>query len=1358
MTKPIPTKTTPAWVDVPYLETTDRVVGGLAGASNASALALHERTDFIKKSLTALESATPVASAGLSLDYSGNLTTGTLFSGVDGLPNNAVVTSVLIANAGEAQVFNAEGKQLLQSKNIHIEVTGGGETTVVGTGLPAAVEAGEWVPSPNKEPLAAGKFMGAYWGDYTTYKPYGAVTNGVPEKYWSLDYITNPDMAGGNVAPGETRIPLAQQLSNIYYAFFFPNCSFGEWKRFMPFMDVKPPCLFGTIEDAVAKGGANRGEWSASTAYNVNDVVTKDGVTYAAFTANTGQDPKWKDTNSGVSSEWISGSYVDPAGIPIPAAGATNVPAEPLEPGVGYTGVVYTGTIRPCPDLYTLLQVVGVGPGIVWKTPDGKFWVAFTWAGYYDLAAVDGSQHSMIAGTPASTAHRQVFWRTIIPRGALVPSDKDTWQTFLSKLPALRIANPNLKLCFSLGGWSMSHFFSVVFADPVLRAVCIDSCLTYARKAYCDGIDLDWETPGGNGPTHNVVNGVWPDFGDLTYPATVAGTLSNTVNQAQNANSGPATGIPGHPSYIASRNAAVADPTVDKWDKNAYTYFIRDLKAAFVAFEAGVGGRKLEVSCAIIPGDYGVYNTMDAFQYMDHIMLMSYIFYGSWQTELLPFAGLYKANSTTNTLLTVHGFAQRLTNATDAVGGDGRLGTVKLASGVATPWSGGTFECLVPKSKVIIGTTSNGVGYLSSNFTAAPVAGTTSFQVSGNGSGVAPAWRPPQYSGIAGWIDEDAMYHRYLTGEFQRYWDKDAKVAWYTKDLGNGTREVYSADDVIGLWHKADYTVTNGYGGMMVWELSGDTKHNTTSWVDKLGGRVEDVNGKQFNNIDTMVSVLNMGATSGGSGNTATGSGTVVFSRSANTAAGIPILATCTVGNLAAVGVKITYELVEGGTAIVIAPPTTPTTPTPVLSSITTAANSTALEGTDAIVTFTLSPALVSNAQVTVNLIASNMVSGADYSGVMSFRVGTTGAWNVVANAATVTIPTGASAFQLKTEILNDAVYADTTGSLIFSASRVSANLTGSSVVNQTVTIQDTTAAPPPPPPVLTSSFYWYGDSLSTVQWNNTGVGPALSALLNTPVTVKANGGMMSQEVAIAFSGRSSEFTLEGNMIPASGSVNVTSRTLPPIGYVMSARQADPAFSTAIREVPGTLAGVHGIYSSDGGRLNFGAAAPTYWRFTRSTPGTEVAVSPNTPFIIDITNNHLSETCIFWAGTNNISWWYEEYGVMNDIAGCVAAMANTPKRLIIISPITMPGWNTDMHAQVAYITNEIAAVYPTNSINVMQLLLANGDGSPEDNADIAANIPPRSLRLLDDGHLNSAGSALVAKAVYQLLTTKGWVV
>jgi GH18 family chitinase len=1186
-------------------------------------------TSFVKTVVNALEIPPPEESGSLSLFYSGSLSDGILFTGSNGLPDNAVVTSVLVASNNEAGVYIPTNAQGLSKRNIYLDITA---NTVEGTAtLPVAVAAGEWVPSPPKEPLAPGKFMGAYWGDYTMYKGIGRLgtidfmsglwtANAdqtlmfdpqtgaayVPEHYWNLDYISEPNMMGGNVPSGGTRVALASQLSHLFYAFFFPNCTYAEWLRLVPYMEFPPPSVFGTIEEAVAAGGTNRGAWSSSASYVTNDVVLHDDVYYAALCANTNQNPYWLDATSGVSSLWIAGSYFAPpsdGGVLIPTYTKNAlVKPLPLVPGTAYSQTAYLGNITPVGGYATVKAFIsagGVGPGTVWRTDATHYWCGLNWAGYWAdpaLSPGDGSQHTQGAGTPdmIAKAHRRIYWRTIIPRGALVPTDTDTWQKFLKKMPALRAANPALKFILSVGGWSRSHYLGIVGASPTLRETFVNSCMAYCKKFLSDGIDMDWETPGGNGDTNYIINNIWPD----------------------------------EVGYAAMRESATTDPTLNTFDKDGYTAIMSDLRSAFNLY-VDQGGRYLELSSAIVPGDYALYNVMDSFQYQDNIMLMSYIFYGTWQPEILPFAGLYKAagHPEMNSFLTVDGFAQRVTNSHNGVGGAGELGTGKS-------WAGGTFELTCPKNKVVIGTTSNGVAYAVStgNFAAVPVA--DGYEITGVNNGGATPWKSPAYNGSS-FIDEDALYYRYISGELTRYWDAGSKTAIYAVDNNSG-KEVISADDVTGFWHKAHYVVTEGYRGMMIWEVSGDTKFfPSEGWPVRMGGLVEDADHNQFNGVDTMVYVMNRGATGG-----ASGTGDIVLSRTSNNAAGTPTLVTFSVENVAATGIKVTYEIVTGGNTLNI-PATPPTEPPP-----------------------------------------------------------------------------------------------------------------------EEPPVEPPVEPPPVDPVVTTSPFYWYGDSLSTTQWDGSGVGPTLSTLLSQPVVVKAAVGMQSQEIAVRFGGRSSLFTVEGNLIPASGPVNVTSRVILPIGYTAADRVADPCYSTAVRSVPGTLAGVNGTYTSDGGRVNYPTTdpQPTYWRFTRDTAGATVAVPPKTPFIIDVPDDRYDATCIIWMGTNNMGWWLEEDGVLNDFAGCVAAMTNTPKRFILLGPITFPYWVQWLHDQVAYVNNALTSLYGDNYINVMQLLLANGNGSAGDNADIAANLPPRSLRTSQyDGHLNTAGSNLVATAVFNKLTAKGWI-
>ena len=1253
------TEATPAQYDatVRQIEETDTVQGGAGSATNAPLINLANRTKYLKSKVDGIIDGTIAivsANTSNSLSYSGALTTGNLFSGTSALPDNAVVTSVVLADSTKASIYDPINPQALAKKNIHIDVIAS-----AGTGIPADVEAGKLVPTPAKEPLAPGKFLAAYWGDYTMYKRFGRVgtinpvTNvftpneditslvGKGEIEYSFDYVTNmvngvpctENMMGGNIRPGDSPVPLAKQLSNLYYAFFMPNCNWADWKRFFPYMGLPQSIVFGTIEDAVADGGTFLGDWNTNTTYDANDVVKVGEVYYAALCANTGQSPSWLDKVNGTSSEWVNGAYctiggdaaeyydtttyADDPGLadfdsvsrPYPPrpgygsnsvvyGGITKIPKTIAQLiGAGYNNTVFKGSISgttltvitygvgplrvgqpvlgvgvtvgtvitafltaatnpgkpdeggagtytvnilqevearamgnpaingyiegniltvtkitaddgtkfgvfPLPDqplaigypviadgvtqgtvitalgnnttgglgTYTVsishatkVDInhcgIGVGPGTCWRTTVGgvdKYWCSMTWAGYncdpFAMAdSVDGSEHTSGGGGDAgnAAAHKQIYWRVIHRNGAIVPSDSELWQRFSLKFPEIRTANPNLKFCLSLGGWSRGHYLSVCCHDDDIRAVTVDSCLGYCKRGLCDGIDMDWESPGGAScDTHNVINGVWPDDPN---------TGSNTPE-----------GLPG---YFLKRQSN-SDPTLNEWDKDAYTWIIRDLRAAFDTYKTA-GGRYLEVSCASSMGDNILYAEMESFQYMDWVQMMSYIFYGTWQKYQYPFAGLYMCNPDTHPDLdkglTVHGAAQRCCNAHDRAGGDGKLGTLRTSfvgsianniltvtalnskvpsgttitgfvsgtnggigvytlscflicrdacyltdtgmwgttdptvafvgsvsgstltvtyldfgtitvtmsvvddftisgtapiivgmpvygkgvalgtnvialgsgtgglgtyvlnnvqnvssrfmgnpTGNTTAWNKGTFELTVPKEKVIIGTTTNGSAYNNYGFSAPAVPGvpggfdpmstTTKALIAGLDGAHAP-FRSEYFSGSPGFQDSDTLMYRVLSGDVTRYWDPYSKTCTCVKEWGDGHNEVLSIEDSTALWHKANYVVQNGYGGMMVWETSGDSKNMPDptgwTWAAHLGGRVVDAAGSQFNCVDAMVAVMNRGVTGMGG----TGSGTVTFSRTDSTSTGETLAASCAVGSVSAAKVKITYEI-----------------------------------------------------------------------------------------------------------------------------------------------------------------------------------------------------------------------------------------------------------------------------------------------------------------------------------------------------------------------------------------------------------------------------------------------------------------
>ena len=70
----------------------------------------------------------------------------------------------------------------------------------------------------------------------------------------------------------------------------------------------------------------------------------------------------------------------------------------------------------------------------------------------------------------------------------------------LRQLAALRDDYPNdLKVVLSLGGWTLSQNFSDVVADPGKLSTMVSSCVAMMQQYDFDGLDIDWEYPGGGG-------------------------------------------------------------------------------------------------------------------------------------------------------------------------------------------------------------------------------------------------------------------------------------------------------------------------------------------------------------------------------------------------------------------------------------------------------------------------------------------------------------------------------------------------------------------------------------------------------------------------------------------------------------------------------------------------------------------------------------------------------------------------------------------------------------------------------------------------------------------------------------------
>ena len=84
----------------------------------------------------------------------------------------------------------------------------------------------------------------------------------------------------------------------------------------------------------------------------------------------------------------------------------------------------------------------------------------------------------------------------------------DSWDQPLrgnfNQLKKLKAQNPHLVTLISVGGWTLSSRFSDVALTTASREKFAASAVAFIRKYGFDGVDIDWEYPGGGGLPSNV--------------------------------------------------------------------------------------------------------------------------------------------------------------------------------------------------------------------------------------------------------------------------------------------------------------------------------------------------------------------------------------------------------------------------------------------------------------------------------------------------------------------------------------------------------------------------------------------------------------------------------------------------------------------------------------------------------------------------------------------------------------------------------------------------------------------------------------------------------------------------------------
>ncbi|MCH1928741.1 glycosyl hydrolase family 18 protein [Shewanella sp. A25] len=188
-------------------------------------------------------------------------------------------------------------------------------------------------------------------------------------------------------------------------------------------------------------------------------------------------------------------------------------------------------------------------------------------------------------------------WAAIQMPQAGVSDYSDPYKGNFGQLMALKQAYPDLKILPSVGGWTLSDPFFFL-DDSAKRATFVASVKEFLQTwKFFDGVDIDWEFPGGNGA-----------------------------------------------------NTSLGKPT----DGQTYVTLMRELRAMLDELSAETG-RSYELTSAISAGDDKIVKVdyQAAQQYMDYLFLMSYDFNGGWSnTELGHQTNLYEASWDPNTRYT----------------------------------------------------------------------------------------------------------------------------------------------------------------------------------------------------------------------------------------------------------------------------------------------------------------------------------------------------------------------------------------------------------------------------------------------------------------------------------------------------------------------------------------------------------------------------------------------------------------------------------------------------------------------------------------------------------------------------------
>lgn len=265
--------------------------------------------------------------------------------------------------------------------------------------------------------------------------------------------------------------------------------------------------------------------------------------------------------------------------------------------------------------------------------------------------------------------------------------------------------------------------------------------------------------------------------------------------------------------------------------------------------------------------------------------------------------------------------------------------------------------------------------------------------------------------------------------------------------------------------------------------------------------------------------------------------------------------------------------------------------------------------------------------------------------------------------------------------------------------------------------------------PNPTTTLFCLGDSL-TEGAGGTPYPTQLAALVTDRTVINSGyGSQTSVQIAARFGASGITLTVDGNSIPTSGAVNVT---------ITSGN--DPLKHAANnKSINGTIAGVYGTLAK--------VFATNQYSFTRYLSGDAVATSSTGEFFLPDNQTDRKSTLVIWAGRNDVPVGDSAIRTVPiSVKQCVEHLIPLKKNFVVLSVLnaTNETTGTTNYNRVIAINEALQDAFPYNYLDIRTILATEANGTI-----------PASL-MADTIHLNTDGYAIVAQAVKNFLTLKGY--